>query len=313
MDDSRSIQFRLSGEVSPGSLIVGGYWRMSVANIRIRDVHTLYPPVPRELVDLFHGTAAIQTLFLDGGHMVRSLPRPIFLLETMGDILPKGRPMTSQERSSLRWPQGVTSVSWISLALKVYGNGTPLERCYSWKALVRLLIKSTPESAPESTIADRLYDLNRKANIRAQRMGVLGVLSGCPILMKVGLLQVLSYLRTAAKDLELLGISTSGLVDVQVLQALGWFYPVKLPRPIRKMVDEYIRIEASQGSNVRILLLETFDSKDRRKVNRGPPFDEASYLAELSCDESINYFLETQETFRIQYFNTGFTSDWPTP
>ncbi|AGY30956.1 nonstructural protein [Razdan virus] len=313
MDDSRSIQFRLSGEVSPGSLIIGGYWRMSVANTRIRDVHTLYPPVPRELVDLFQGTAAIQTLFLDGGHMVRSLPRPIFLLETMEDILPKGRPMTSQERSSLRWPQGVASISWISLALKVYGNGTPLERCYSWKALVRLLVKSTPESSSESTIADRLYDLNQKADRRAQRMGVLGVLSGSPILMKVGLLQALSYLRTAAKDLELLGISTSGLVDVQVLQALGWFYPVKLPRPIRKQVDEYIRIEASQGSNTRILLLETFDSRDRRKVNKGPPFDEASYLSGLSCDESITYFLETQETFRINYFCTDFTSDWPTP
>nr|AGC60114.1 nonstructural protein [Bhanja virus]AGK25093.1 nonstructural protein [Bhanja virus] len=313
MDDSRSIQFRLSGEVSPGSLIVGGYWRMSVANVRIRDIHTLYPPVPRELVDLFQGSAAIQTLFLDGGHMVRSLPRPIFLFETMEDILPKGRPMTSQERSSLRWPQGVASISWISLALKVYGNGTPLERCFSWKALVRLLIRSTPESDPESSVADRLYDLNQKANKRAQRMGLMSALGGSPILMKVGLLQALSYLRAAAKDLELLGITTSGLVDVQVLQALGWYYPVKLPRPIRKQVDEYIRIEASQGSNTRILLLETFESGDRRKINRGPPFNEADFLSGLSCSESIEYFLETQESFRAHYFCTDFSSDWPTP
>ncbi|AGC60106.1 nonstructural protein [Forecariah virus] len=313
MDDSRSIQFRLSGEVSPGSLIIGGYWRMSVANIRIRDVHTLYPPVPRELADLFQGTAAIQTLFLDGGHMVRSLPRPLYLLGTMEEILPKGRPMTKQERSSLRWPQSVASVSWISLALKVYGNGTPLERCFSWKALVKLLIRSTPESSRESTIADRLYDLDQKANIRAQRLGVLSALNGTPILMKVGFLQALSYLRMAAKDLELLGISNSGLVDVQVLQALSWFYPVKLPRPIRKLVDDYIRIEASFGSNTRILLLETFDSRDRKKVNKGPPFDEVMHLSKLSCEESINYFLETQETFRLHYFCTKFTSDWPTP
>ncbi|AIU95036.1 nonstructural protein [Kismaayo virus] len=313
MDDTRLASNLLLGGLQDNLLVIGGYWRSSIARIREREVPSLYQAEALFFPEL-ESSVYSHTYFPDGGFNFRQQPKPFLLISVMESLLPKGSVWTQGQRSALRWPTGKATTSWLSLASRVLGGNSPIQKCFSWKAFHALLVRSTPESSPSSTVADRIWDLEVKCKRWLKQLGVqeVAMVKG-PLLYQVAALQVLCVLRHMAKDLEMASLTELGPCEVEILQVLEWFYPRQLPKYIRTHVDEYIRIEAMFESNPRIYLLMTFASGKEKKRNLQKHLTFEDFYERMTCEESLKYFLETEPSFRKTYFDVSFGKDWPEP
>ncbi|AGL50923.1 nonstructural S protein [Lone Star virus] len=310
MDDSVPKLPTLFEPVDDNLLIFGGYWRASKARAREGILKTLFRSMGVAYPSL-SGTFFSHCYFVDGSSIFRQMPKPYLLISAIMSCIPHGLGWTQEQRSSLRWPTGKATTSWMSLAVRIFNFETPVEQCLSWKAFFKLLKRSTWDAPPGCTTADRIIILYEKCFRRAKQLGI------CPtsiptdsIIYYVAALQYLSFARAATRDLFMVPYCSVGPSVYEILQTLCWFYPRKLPKRMRRDVDEYLRVKEDDPFDPYSSLLMTYHSGDRRRVSR-PPGDQKEFLETLSSTESLLFFLETEDSFRLNYFSTSFGGDWP--